>query len=413
MDANIILSGRGPNAFNAFRAGADAGQQQIGYNQQNALAQTLQAEGPGILAGNPNSLNALARFDPAAALGVQQTQQTMQFSAEEMAMKRTAAAQQTAAALAAQQDKIDSKALAAEAAQLERLLSGAAAAYARGDKAGYDAWIMQNGGDPAQMPFEQFPSFAATSTGALDAIKTFTPPPPKEVLPMSNEGEIAWDQRRGFLTDNQAAAALAPKTGVTVNTGENGSAFDKKGAEIAAQRMSDIVTTGQGAQGMMGDLGALAEIAKGLETGLPAQIMGALGPYADALGIPVDGLGPAQAYDAIVARMAPQMRTPGAGASSDFDAKQFMKSLPSLGKTPEGNAIISATLQAMQEMKIASAEIAASALAGDITWREADKQIAALGNPFDAFNKFKGKGEAAGSGGLSQDDLDFLNGAAP
>lgn len=176
---------------------------------------------------------------------------------------------------------------------------------------------------------------------------------------------------------------------VEVNTGDNSSAFGKKADETAAVRMNDIVAAGAGAQNFMGDLQALTEIGKNLDTGKGAEIVAALGPYAEALGVKIDGLGEAQAYDAIVSRMAPQMRVPGSGASSDFDAKQFLKSLPGLGKAPGGNALIIQTFQAIQQAKVAAADIASQALNGEITWQEADQKMREIGDPFTAFNEYR------------------------
>jgi hypothetical protein len=179
--------------------------------------------------------------------------------------------------------------------------------------------------------------------------------------------------------------------GVTVNTGENTSAFTKKADELAAGRMSEIVTAGQGAQSFMGDINTLAEIGKTLQTGKRAEAMAMVGPFAEAIGIDVEGLGEAEAYEAIISRMAPAMRIPGSGASSDFDAKQFLRSLPALGNSPEGNAIIEQTFTAIQQTKMAAMDIANRALSGEISWNEADKQIANLGDPFTAFNDYRAK----------------------
>lgn len=191
--------------------------------------------------------------------------------------------------------------------------------------------------------------------------------------------------------------------GVTVNTGDNSSAFGKKADETAAVRMSDYVTGGNDAANFTGDLMTLADLGKQINTGKSAQIMAALGPYAEALGANIEGLDEAQAFNAIVARMAPQMRMPGSGASSDFDARQFLMSLPSLGNDPEGNQIIIQTFQAIQDRKMAAAQIAQQALAGQITWQEADKQIAGLGDPYTAFNEFKNRRK--GGADASVDDL--------
>lgn len=182
---------------------------------------------------------------------------------------------------------------------------------------------------------------------------------------------------------------LSTGSGVTVNTGDNSGAFRKKADEKAAERYDSIISGGNDATNFIGDLNALAEIGKNLNTGKGAEITGALGPYAEFLGFSIEGLDEAQAYDAIVSRMAPQMRVPGSGASSDFDAKQFLKSLPGLGKTPEGNAIIIETFRAVQERKVAAAQIAQRVMAEEISWQEGDKLISELGDPFTAFNDYR------------------------
>lgn len=184
------------------------------------------------------------------------------------------------------------------------------------------------------------------------------------------------------------------KAGVTVNTGDNSGAFAKKADETAATRMSDYVTAGNDATNFVGDLQTLAAISQNLETGKGAEVLAALGPFAEMAGIDIEGLGEAQAYDAIISRMAPAMRIPGSGASSDFDARQFLKSLPALGKSPEGNKIVIDTFTGIQQRKIAAAEIAQQALTNQITWQEADKKIAALGDPYTAFNEYRKRAEA-------------------
>lgn len=189
------------------------------------------------------------------------------------------------------------------------------------------------------------------------------------------------------------------KAGVTVNTGDNSSAFGKKADETAAGRMSDYVTAGNDATNFVGDLQTLGAISQNLQTGKNAEVLAALGPYAEAVGIDMKGLDEAQAYEAVVARMAPAMRIPGSGASSDFDAKQFLSSLPSLGKTPEGNRIVMDTFQGIQERKIKASEYAQQALSNQITWQEADKKIAALGDPYTAFNEYRKRVEAPAAAG--------------
>lgn len=236
-------------------------------------------------------------------------------------------------------------------------------------------------------------------------------------------------QQRFDAAGNQIAA-VAPKPSeplVQVNTGDNSGSFGKKADELAATRLGDIVTGGQGAAQFMGDIQTLAALGAQVDTGKGAEIMNTLGPYAQAMGIDIAGLGEGQAYQAVIERLAPQMRPVGAGPTSDFDARQFLSSLPGLGKTPEGNAIIMQTLSAVQEHKMAAAEIAGLAFApkeaGGITWQEAEKRIRELPNPYEGYNDYSkqvGAGGAAPPAGpqsqppvISQQDYQTLPSGSP
>lgn len=178
MDARLILAGQQPDFVNVLAQSNQAAQERINFDQQNALTSTLRQNGPGILAGDPNALNALARFDPQAALGVQQTRlgmdatrQDMAFSAERMQMAREQAKQAAAAQIAEQRDKLTKEQLAAEQQKITAALSGAGQAYKSGNKAAYDAFLSARGLDPAEYPFEQFPMISATFDGVLEAMK--------------------------------------------------------------------------------------------------------------------------------------------------------------------------------------------------------------------------------------------------
>jgi hypothetical protein len=183
---------------------------------------------------------------------------------------------------------------------------------------------------------------------------------------------------------------------VTVDNGDNSGAFNKKADQEAATRMSGYVSDGNDAQLQQGDLSTLADLAKNIGTGKDAEFKAAIGPYAQALGIDVGGLGEMQAYQSIVDKMAPRMRPTGSGSSSDSDVRMFLNALPSLGKTPEGNAILTQTFQSVADQKVKAAEIASQAFSPNddpnhISWQEADKRIRALGDPYSAFKKATGK----------------------
>lgn len=176
LNAGIIGGLQQPNFLATIQASNQAAQGQIAARRQNAMAQMMQQNGPGIMRGDPAAMNALAQFDPQAALGIQQsrlnmdaTQQDMGFSAERMQMAREHA-RMTVAEHAARMSAAERE---AEAAKIEQGLQGAAYFYQRGDRAGYDSFARSHGLDPQQVPFDQFPAVAAQFSGALEALKTF------------------------------------------------------------------------------------------------------------------------------------------------------------------------------------------------------------------------------------------------
>jgi hypothetical protein len=175
--------------------------------------------------------------------------------------------------------------------------------------------------------------------------------------------------------------------------------FGKKANELAATRFNDIAQQGPQAQEMVGNVKTLTELGKSIGTGKWAQVKAAWGPWAKGMGVDVDGLDEIQAFDSLVSRTAPSLRVPGSGATSDFDASQFLKSIPSLGNTPEGNELIGATMNAVGSNKIKAAEIANKVMRKEITWQEGDQQIAALPDPFTAFREYKAASDKAGKTG--------------
>jgi hypothetical protein len=141
---------------------------------------------------------------------------------------------------------------------------------------------------------------------------------------------------------------------------------------------------------MIADLNNVARSRLAHHDGQERGIQGAIGPYAEMLGVKVDGLSDLQAYNAVVAKLQPRMRVAGSGSTSDYEMRQFLAALPSLGKTPEGNAIIANTLEALQQQHLAAGEIASKALAGEIKRQDAEKQLRELADPFELWKKSHG-----------------------
>jgi hypothetical protein len=183
-------------------------------------------------------------------------------------------------------------------------------------------------------------------------------------------------------------------TNVTVDQRGEGE-FAKVGNKLMAERFDSYVKAGDDARGMIADMDSLREIGSRITTGKTAEITAALGPYAEVLGVPIDKLSDLQAYRSIVTKMAPRMRPPGSGATSDFEMRAYLEALPGLGKTPGGNEIIANTAQAIMEHRLAVADIASRALAGELPAREAERQIRALPDPLAMWKQSRGKSPAA------------------
>ncbi len=200
---------------------------------------------------------------------------------------------------------------------------------------------------------------------------------------------------------------INPPAETRLNIDQRGeAAFDTAAAKHQAERFDKLVSGGMDAKQMTADLGALKDIGSRITTGKTAEMTAALGPYAEALGVKVDGLDDLQAYKSIVAKLAPRMRVVGSGATSDYEMRQFLEALPGLGKTQGGNEMISTTLQALQDHKESAAEIASRAMNKELTPREADKMLRELPDPLTAWKKNNGVTTLkAGSGGSNLDDL--------
>lgn len=185
LNPNLILAAQ---PFNALAAVGGAAQVAGGINalqKEQERAQLYRDHGEGIAAGDASALNALAQLDPGAVWDMRRQQTQDQQRAEAMAYQRQqdAARQQWAqderAYQRGREQKSDNRAdqewmwktqqyaaqlsaaeREAEAERLEAALAGATHFYQRHDREGYDGFLRQQGIDPSQYDFEQFPAYA-------------------------------------------------------------------------------------------------------------------------------------------------------------------------------------------------------------------------------------------------------------
>jgi hypothetical protein len=215
---------------------------------------------------------------------------------------------------------------------------------------------------------------------------------------------------KGTFFDFKSGLKKAGAVNVTTNIEKPELAFDTEAGKLQAKRFDELAADGQTAKQMVSDIQTLTDLGKNIGTGKPAEFKAALGPYAEALGIKIDGLSDIQAYEAVVNRVAPNLRVKGSGAQSDLELKNFLKSLPSLGNTPEGNEIASSVLTGLQENKIRAAEIGSKAMTKEITRSDAEKQLRELPDPMTRYREYMKANRGAPTAGGNKTAPTVING---
>lgn len=185
LNPNLILAGQPFNALSSIGGAAQVAGNINALRADQEKAQIYRDHGAGIASGDVNSLNALAQIDPGAVWDMrrqqaqdaqrseamayqrQQDQQRMGWAQDERSYQRGRdeksdnrddqewmwKTQQYAASLSAAEREAQTK-------QIEGALAGATHFWQRGDQAGYEGFLKQNGQDPAQFPFDNFPAYA-------------------------------------------------------------------------------------------------------------------------------------------------------------------------------------------------------------------------------------------------------------
>lgn len=197
MNAGIILAGQQPDFVNVLANANQAAAQQNGFQRENQLNALYRDQGAQIAQGDQGALNALAGFDPKAALGIQgarlgmdATRQGMRINDEELDLRKQAAAQ-SAQAFAI---KLSEAERAKQAEQIKRGLMAAGQAFDAGDEAGFNQILQQFGVDP--FPMQEFPYKAAEYAGVLDAL---------EKAGQFGQGPKPADEYQRYVQEEQAA----------------------------------------------------------------------------------------------------------------------------------------------------------------------------------------------------------------
>jgi hypothetical protein len=178
LDPSIILSGRGVDVAGAMSAGNALATQTNALRQQNALTDLYKTQGAGLVAGDQGAVNALAAIDPNAALGIKDATRGMAWAEEDRMAAKSEGKRMAEEAMKANAASLTAEQIAAEKKAITDGLSGAAFFYQKGDEAGYNNFLAQQGMDPSQFDFADFPAHAAMFEGAIEAMESFAPPAP-------------------------------------------------------------------------------------------------------------------------------------------------------------------------------------------------------------------------------------------
>lgn len=195
-----------------------------------------------------------------------------------------------------------------------------------------------------------------------------------------------------FFGPDGKPSALGPQTSVNIQSGEN--AFEKASAEAQAKMFNTMAEDGIQAKTDLGNITNLrANLAK-----LPGGMLGGAQAIANSWGIKLgDNASSLEAANAILSHLIPAQRQGMPGAASDRDVQMFRDALPKMSNTPEGNAMILDTMQAIADQRAKQGQISAMVLSGQMKREDGIKAMQAMPDPFEAFRKSQGADAGAGA----------------
>ncbi len=175
---------------------------------------------------------------------------------------------------------------------------------------------------------------------------------------------------QGTLQDWIIQGKKAGATTVSVGTGEPGygelrKSLDKAEGDQWSTYKQAAATSGANQQ----DFAVLDELMK----------VAPQGPLTGRLAQAFPGVSSAgDAFQSIVTRIAPTLRAPGSGATSDIEYEGMLRSLPSLRNRPEANAMINQIMKEKANLNVERGQIITRYQTNDITAAEARRQLAEL-----------------------------------
>lgn len=158
--------------------------------------------------------------------------------------------------------------------------------------------------------------------------------------------------------------------------------FNEKAAETVAERYATIAKHGDTQPEMRFNLKRLEDLSGMI--GAPnakTQIAVKFGPTLKAIGIDPKNMSDIEMFSSLISKMAPNLRPPGSGATSDFDLQQYINSLPQIVQTEAGRKMLIQHLASVSQYSEAQAQIAKRALLGKITREQAEIEMENMPDP--------------------------------
>jgi len=173
----------------------------------------------------------------------------------------------------------------------------------------------------------------------------------KELYPVTPLTDLNEDQmRRLNLVIEQRAKARGAAGATKIDMGQKTVAVERAKAQVAAE------SAAEGALAVAGDVRAIVDVLKPYQGGKLDQLKAELGPYFP--GTNLEKVSTAADFaNALRAKIAPTLRVPGSGATSDFEMKQFMAAIPSLAQYPQGRELLATYTQRFADRAVAAADI--------------------------------------------------------
>jgi hypothetical protein len=378
LDPSIILQGQPVNMLGALSTSNQMAAQQKDALHTQGYRNMLATNGADIMAGGQEGMNALAGYDPAAAMGIMGQRQGMDMDRQRMSIltaQEKRQAEQYAAGLTAEQR-------AQEAAQIEGLVKMGMGFYQSGNEAGYQAWAGSMGIDPSMMPaFADLPNVARQYMAWGDLLKADYPEP------LSKEGKLAADIASGIVPEGTTST---PETVIQMG----GDKFAEELGKLDAQALTEVATAGMAAKRNINRIGKLEAVLQQSPTGLGA----ALSQMAGEIGINTHGLDSIQTAQAIINSLVPEQRQPGSGPMSDADLALFKESLPRIINQPGGNQAIIEIMKGIAVYDAEGAEIVQKLRSGEIDRAKAFELLNSRANPLEAFSAGGSAAPAAAPG---------------